>query len=144
VEDSTNSEPSTVFEPSPSKSPLFEKYSFTFLGLCEAPESLYEIVSDSKLIDLGLLAPSDIELAMRELGISLRNTAEWAQRDELEYGPIPDPELIPDLNAKGEQILKLRLALLRGEKISISEQVLEIDALFARGKKICDWRDENS
>jgi len=114
------------------------------LGLCEAPESLNEILADSELIDLGLLAPNDIELSMRELGISLRNFAEWAQRDVQEYGPIPDPSLISDLNTKGEEILKLRLALLRGEDIAISDQMLEVEALFVRGKKVCDWRDENS
>jgi len=137
-------ETSTVSTPLPTESPLFEKYSFAFLGLCEAPESLNEIAADAELIDLGLLAPSDIELSMRELGISLRSFAEWAERDVQEFAPIPDPMLISDIKSKGDEILKLRLALLRGEKVTISDQILEIESLFARGKKVCDWRDENS
>jgi len=130
--------------PEPSQSPLFDKYSFAFLALCEEPEVLYEIKSDSEYVDRGLLVASDVELAMRELGTDLISLADWAQRDVQQYGSIPDVDLISDIQAKGEDILKLRLALIRGENVSISEDIQQVEELFVRGGKVCDWRDENS
>ena len=141
---SPNSDQSAPIEPSPSTSAKFGRYTIAFSGLCQAPDTLYEIIEDSELIDLGLLAPSDIELSMRELGTSLRYSANWAKQDEAEYGPIPDPKLISDFKSKGEQVLKLRLALLRGDHVGISTLISEIQNLFERGKMVCDWRDQNS
>jgi hypothetical protein len=144
---SSSSDPTTssfVTSPSPKESNSLEKSLLAYVGLCYEPDSLLDVEADSQLIDLGLLAPSDVELSMRELGMSLRLSAKWAQQDVIDYGPIPDAELISDFNSKGEEILKLRLALLRGEKVTIDDQVTQVKELFARGKKVCEWNDENS
>lgn len=119
-------------------------YSLGFIGLCETPDSLFEVKADSKLIDRGLLLPTDFEGSLKTLGIDLANRAEWLKDDIAEYGPIPDPSLFSDLEILAEEILKARISILNGRSVSVDGQVQNVEALFERGKKVCEWHDENS
>lgn len=127
-----------------SSSNLINPYSLGFIGLCETPDSLFEVKADSKLIDEGLLLPTDIEGSLKTLGVDLFNRAGWLKDDIDEYGPIPDATLFSDMESLAEEILKTRIAILSGKSASIDEQVKNVDALFERGKKVCEWHDENS
>ena len=127
-----------------SSSNLINPYSLGFIGLCEAPDSLFEVKADSKLIDQGLLLPTDVEGSLKTLGIDLSNRAGWLKDDIDEYGPIPDATLFSDMEILAEEILKARIAILSGKSVSVDEQVQNVEALFERGKKVCDWHDENS
>ena len=127
-----------------SSSNLINPYSLGFIGLCEAPDSLLEVKADSNLIDKGLLLPTDIESSLKTLGVDLFNRAGWLKDDIDEYGPIPDATLFSDMEILAEEILKARIAILSGKSVSVDEQVQNVEALFERGKKVCDWHDENS
>ena len=133
------------FSPYPSGSPIkINPYSLGFIGLCEVPDSLFEVKADSKLIDKGLLLPTDIEGSLKALGVDLFNRAGWLNDDIDEYGPIPDATLFSDMEILAEEILTTRIAILSGKSASINEQVQNVEALFERGKKVCEWHDENS
>ena len=127
-----------------SSSNLINPYSLGFIGLCEAPDSLFEVKADSKLIDKGLLLPTDIEGSLKTLGVDLFNRAGWLKNDIDEYGPIPDATLFSDMEILAEEILTTRIAILSGKSASIDEQAKNVDALFERGKKVCEWQGENS
>jgi hypothetical protein len=127
-----------------SSSNLINPYSLGFIGLCDAPDSLFEVKSDSKLIDKGLLLPTDVEGSLKTLGIDLNNRAGWLKDDIDEHGPIPDETLFSDMEILAEEILKTRIAILSGKLVSVDEQVKNVEALFERGKKVCDWHDKNS
>lgn len=133
------------FSPYPSGPAIkINPYSLGFIGLCEAPGSLFEVKADSKLIDKGLLLPADIEGSLRTLGIDLVNSAGWLKIGIDEYGPIPDATLFSDMETLAEEILKTRIAILSSKSVSVDEQVQNVEALFERGKKVCEWHDENS
>lgn len=133
------------FSPYPSGPTIkINPYSLGFIGLCEAPDSLFEVKADSKLIDKGLLLPRDIEESLKSLGIDLYSRAGWLKDDVDEYGPIPDATLLSDMELLSEGILKARIALLNGKSVNVEEQVQNVEALFERGKKVCEWQDENS
>lgn len=130
---------------SPSNSSnLINPYSLGFIGLCETPDSLFEVKSDSKLIDKSLLLPTDVEGSLKALGIDIANRAGWLKDDIDEYGQIPDATLFSDMEILAEEILKTRIAILSGKSASVDEQVQNVEALFERGKKVCEWHDENS
>ena len=135
----------TSFSPYPSGPSIkINPYSLGFIGLCQAPDSLFEVKADSKLIDKGLLLPTDVEGSLKTLGIDLSNSARWLKDDIDEYGPIPDATLSSDMETLAEEILKARIAILSGKSVSIDEQVQNVEALFERGKKVCEWHAENS
>ena len=145
IEQSIREGATASFSASPSGSTTnINPYSLGFIGLCEAPDSLFAVRTDAKLIDKGLLLPSDIEGSLKTLGIDLTNRAGWLKDDIDEYGPIPDATLFSDMELLAEAILKTRIALLSEKSVSVDEQVQNVEALFVRGKAVCDWHNENS
>jgi hypothetical protein len=145
LEQSIRDGANSSFSAYPSGPPIkINPYSLGFIGLCQIPESLYEVQADSKLIDEGLLLPKDVEGSLKTLGIDLSARAGWLRDDINEYGPIPDTTLVSDMESLAEEVLKSRIALLSGKSVSVAEQVQNVEALFERGKKVCEWHEENS
>jgi hypothetical protein len=88
--------------------------------------------------------PTDVEGNLKTLGIELLNSAGWLKDDVAKYGSIPDASLVSDMEILAEVILQTRIALLGGKSVNVNEQVQNVEALFERGNKVCEWRDENS